>query len=451
MIYALAVMMFQILSLFHRYIGSWALSIIVFTVVVRLLLHPMTYQQQRFSRKIQKIQPEMKALEPLKKKDLKEYNKAVMALYSKHGVNPASGCLPLIIQLPVMFALFAMLRNPVINQGLLAKEKFFGMPMDAVVLQSTTDLPLPTEYADFVAADEGAPAEYRVRARSDGEPSEVASGFTDPSSPRYRRPIRNASPDDDDNPIYAKVSQGTFRDKIVISYPPYPFTKAYRIRKYKGADSFEDITSPKFRRTTFEDKNVQQETVYVYEVIAELQTGEEISSGLLYGYVGMDRPWGARASRGTYSDAIEVTWNEPGAAEEVVVERRLSGEAGYQPVAVLKPLLLPATYVLRKGKPGAPVWHLIYLPAILLVAFYALGQWLYQKDFTKHFSTPESSKYFNPNIMMGMFLIFSVFFPVGLILYFITYLVSGMLENRIVLKRLAIEETRAISEGGGSV
>jgi membrane protein insertase Oxa1/YidC/SpoIIIJ len=97
------------------------------------------------------------------------------------------------------------------------------------------------------------------------------------------------------------------------------------------------------------------------------------------------------------------------------------------------------------------VWHLIYLPALLLVALYALGQWFYQRDFTKHFSSPGSTKYFNPNLMMGMFLFFSIFFPVGLILYFITYLASGIIENRIVLRRLAGEEQRALIQGAGGI
>lgn len=445
MIYALAIMMFQILSLLHRFIGSWALSIIVFTIVVRLLLHPMTYQQQRFSRKLQKIQPELKALEPLKKKDLNAYNKAVMELYSRHGVNPASGCLPMLIQIPVMFALFAMLRNPVINQGLLAKEKFLGMPMDAVVFQTVTDLPVPTEYVDFVKASAEEPAEYRVRIRSNGatQPSETATGFTNPMSPRYEevtpRKTGNTNPD---NPLYARVSRGSFKDKIVISYPTYPFTKVYRIRKYVDPDTVSVLTSEKFRGTTFEDKEVEAGKVYAYEVIAVLQTGEEISSGLLFGYVGMERAWGLEASQGVFSDAIELRWNKPTGAEEAIVERKLPTDTDFQQLAVLEPTLLPATYVLRKGGEDAPTWHLIYLPGILLVLVYALGQWWYQREFTRHFSNPEANKYFNPKIMLGMFLIFSVIFPVGLILYFITYLVTGIIENRIMLRRLAIEEAR---------
>ncbi|MHA2621759.1 MAG: membrane protein insertase YidC [bacterium JZ-2024 1] len=454
MIYALAIMMFQILSLLHLFIGSWALSIVLFTILVRLMLHPMTYQQQRFSKKIQKIQPEFKALEPLKKKDLNEYNKAVMGLYSKHGINPAAGCLPLLIQLPVMLALFAMLRNPVINQGLLSREKFLGMPMDAVAFQTTPDLPVPTEFVDFLRASPEEPAEYRVRARVNGtsEASEIVEGYTREASPRYqilmngRNGVRNP-----DNPLYAKVSQGAFADKIAISYPPYPFTKFYKIRKYLDPETVEILTPEKFRGTTFEDKNVEPGKVYAYEVIAVLQTGEEVSSGLLPGYTGGEQPWGVRASRGTYSDAIVVRWYKPMGIEEAVVERRLKGEPNFKQIATLKPRLLPATYTLRKGKSGAPSWHLIYLPAILLVILYALGQWLYQRDFSRHFSTPESSKYFNPNIMMGMFLIFSVIFPVGLILYFITYLVSGVIENRIVLKRLAMEEKRLSLENAGSV
>ena len=104
---------------------AWGWAIILLTVAVRVVLLPLAIKQTRSQRAMQTLQPEMKKIQakykadrglmrtdPEKYRDLRaKQQEAMMALYKEHGVNPASGCLPLIAQMPVFFALFSVLRD----------------------------------------------------------------------------------------------------------------------------------------------------------------------------------------------------------------------------------------------------------------------------------------------------------------------------------------------------
>jgi len=97
-------------------IVSIGISIIVFTIIVRLLMIPLAIKQQQSMEEMQRIQPEIKKIQE-KYKNAKdpESQKKMQAetaqLYQDHNVNPFGGCLPLLIQMPILFALFAVLRN----------------------------------------------------------------------------------------------------------------------------------------------------------------------------------------------------------------------------------------------------------------------------------------------------------------------------------------------------
>ncbi len=82
------------------------LAIIVFTVLTRLLLYPLTAQSLRSSRAMQQLQPELKALQEKYKNDREKLAAEQMALYRQYGINPLGGCLPMVIQLPIFFALY---------------------------------------------------------------------------------------------------------------------------------------------------------------------------------------------------------------------------------------------------------------------------------------------------------------------------------------------------------
>ena len=98
-----------LLSFFYDIIPEYGISIILLTLTVSLLLFPLTLKQTKSMRAMQEIQPEVKRLQKEFKGEKEELNKHLMALYQERGVNPAAGCLPLLIQMPIWFALYRVL------------------------------------------------------------------------------------------------------------------------------------------------------------------------------------------------------------------------------------------------------------------------------------------------------------------------------------------------------
>lgn len=102
--------------------GSEGIGIILFTLVIRVLLLPLMHYQNKSMRKTQEIQPKIKALQekyPGRDAESKRLlNEETQKLYTEHGVNPMSGCLPLVIQMPIMMALYqAISRVPSLTDG----------------------------------------------------------------------------------------------------------------------------------------------------------------------------------------------------------------------------------------------------------------------------------------------------------------------------------------------
>ncbi|ONI39399.1 hypothetical protein AN639_05425 [Candidatus Epulonipiscium fishelsonii] len=98
-------------------IGALGLTIIVFTLIVRVLMTPLQIKQQRSMRMTSKLQPELQAIQRkyANKKDQQSQmaqSQEMQALYKKYNINPMAGCLPLIIQLPLLYAVYAVLRQP---------------------------------------------------------------------------------------------------------------------------------------------------------------------------------------------------------------------------------------------------------------------------------------------------------------------------------------------------
>ncbi len=99
----------SVLSFYYDIIPEYGIAIILLTLTVSLLLFPLTLKQTKSMRAMQEIQPEVKRLQKEYKGEKEELNKQLMALYQERGVNPAAGCLPLIIQMPIWFALYRVL------------------------------------------------------------------------------------------------------------------------------------------------------------------------------------------------------------------------------------------------------------------------------------------------------------------------------------------------------
>lgn len=89
--------------------GSYAAAIVLLTVAIRVLIAPLYMVQMKSMKKMQEIQPEMRKLQEKYKKDPERLNREMMELYRKNRVNPLSGCLPLLIQLPFLWAIFRVL------------------------------------------------------------------------------------------------------------------------------------------------------------------------------------------------------------------------------------------------------------------------------------------------------------------------------------------------------
>jgi YidC/Oxa1 family membrane protein insertase len=97
------------LKFFYRYCGNYGLAIIIITVILKALFFPLTHKSYKSMKDMQTIQPMMAALKEKYKDDRDAMNKAVMELYREHKVNPLGGCLPMVVQIPVFFALYKAL------------------------------------------------------------------------------------------------------------------------------------------------------------------------------------------------------------------------------------------------------------------------------------------------------------------------------------------------------
>jgi YidC/Oxa1 family membrane protein insertase len=103
-----------ILNGIYGIIPSYGLAIILLTVLVRIVLIPLTVKQIRSMAAMQKLQPELKRLQAKYKTDRQKLNEEMMKLYREHGVNPLGGCLPLLMQMPVFIALYSVLRVAIV-------------------------------------------------------------------------------------------------------------------------------------------------------------------------------------------------------------------------------------------------------------------------------------------------------------------------------------------------
>jgi YidC/Oxa1 family membrane protein insertase len=97
------------LKYFYRYVGNYGVAIIIITVILKALFFPLTHKSYKSMKDMQKIQPMMAALKEKFKDDRDGLNRAVMELYRDHKVNPLGGCLPMLVQIPVFFALYKAL------------------------------------------------------------------------------------------------------------------------------------------------------------------------------------------------------------------------------------------------------------------------------------------------------------------------------------------------------
>lgn len=103
--------LFILMNFFHSLTGSWGFAIILLTVAVRVMLYPLNTWSMRSSLKMQQIMPEIARLQEKYKKEPKKAQLEIINLYREKGVNPLSGCVPLLIQLPFLIGMFDLLKT----------------------------------------------------------------------------------------------------------------------------------------------------------------------------------------------------------------------------------------------------------------------------------------------------------------------------------------------------
>jgi len=130
--------LFAILHWLDNHIGNWGWSIILLTLLIKLLLFPLSFKGMMSMQKLKDLAPKMKEIKEKYKDDSQKMNMKMMELYKKHGANPMGGCLPMILQIPVFFALYRVFLNAVELQGapwalwitdLSQKDPYFVLPI----------------------------------------------------------------------------------------------------------------------------------------------------------------------------------------------------------------------------------------------------------------------------------------------------------------------------------
>lgn len=102
-----------LLKFFHRWVGNWGVAIILLTLFIKLILHPINKKTMDSMKSMQKLQPRLAELREKFKNDRERLNVEMMSLFKTHKVNPMGGCLPMILQMPVYIALYKVLYNAI--------------------------------------------------------------------------------------------------------------------------------------------------------------------------------------------------------------------------------------------------------------------------------------------------------------------------------------------------
>lgn len=109
----IAIPFLYVLHFFHRFTGSYGLDIVLLTVLIKVLMAPLTHKSFVSMKQMQKLQPQMERLKEKYGDDKEKLNKEIMELYRRNGVNPLGGCLPMVAQFPVFIGLYNALSTPI--------------------------------------------------------------------------------------------------------------------------------------------------------------------------------------------------------------------------------------------------------------------------------------------------------------------------------------------------
>ncbi len=105
----ISILIFKVMSWIHHYIGNWGWSIVLVTLLIKLIFYPLSAKSYRSMARMRMLQPKIKQLKEQFADDRQKLGKATMSLYQKEKVNPLGGCLPIVVQIPVFIGLYYML------------------------------------------------------------------------------------------------------------------------------------------------------------------------------------------------------------------------------------------------------------------------------------------------------------------------------------------------------
>ena len=149
--------MFKFLNWLHGYIGNWGWSTVVLTLIIRLILFPLSYKGMLSMNKLKDLAPKMKELQEKYKDDKQKLQMHMMDLYKKNGANPMGGCLPILLQIPVFFAIYRVLLNAIELKGaewalwihdLSLKDPYYILPITMGILMFLQQKITPTTFTD---------------------------------------------------------------------------------------------------------------------------------------------------------------------------------------------------------------------------------------------------------------------------------------------------------------
>ncbi|MEA1914347.1 MAG: membrane protein insertase YidC [Campylobacterota bacterium] len=109
--------MFILLQYIHDYVGNWGWTIVLLTILIKLVLYPLSYKGMVSMNKLKELAPKIKQIQEKYKGDSQKSSAHMMELYKKEGANPMGGCLPIILQIPVFFAIYRVLLNAIELKG----------------------------------------------------------------------------------------------------------------------------------------------------------------------------------------------------------------------------------------------------------------------------------------------------------------------------------------------
>lgn len=129
----------HILRIIFENVHQYGLSIIIFTIIVKVILLPLTIKQTKSTKAMQDIQPRIKEIQEKYKNKPEKQNEEIVKLYSEAKINPLAGCLPLLIQMPILIGLFSVLKNPVSHGVFATQAQFMAADTGFLWMSNLTD------------------------------------------------------------------------------------------------------------------------------------------------------------------------------------------------------------------------------------------------------------------------------------------------------------------------